>query len=77
MDEEGDGIEGGLDMYFMRKPGELSVNAHALRIEIEEFKNAEETLQMAEKELREMRRYKEAELRRLIFQRQLISNKFL
>ena len=75
--KKGDGIERGLDMYFMRKPGELSENADALRIEIEEFKNAEEALQMAEKGLREMRRYKEAELRRLIFQRQLISNKFL
>jgi hypothetical protein len=75
--KKGDVIERGLDMYCRRKPGELSVNTHSLRTEIEEFKNAEEALQMAEKELREMRRYKEAELGRLIVQRQLISNKFL
>ena len=66
-------MEEGLDRYFMRKFKELGIDAQALRIEIEELRIAEEGLKMTEKELRAMIQYKEAELKRLILQKQLAS----
>ncbi len=66
-----DGMEEGLDRYFMRKFEELGIDAQALRIEIEELKIAEERVKTTEKELRDMIQYKEAEMKRLILQKQL------
>ena len=61
----------GLDRYFVRKFEELGIDAQALRQEIKELRIAEDGLKMTEKELREMIQYKEAELKRLILQKQL------
>ena len=66
-----DGMEEGLDRYFMRKFEELGLDAQALRNEIEELRVAEEGVKTTEKELREMIQNKEAELKRLILQKQL------
>ncbi len=66
-----DGMEEGLDRYFMRKFEELGIDAQALRIEIEELRIAEEEVKTTEKELRDMIQYKEAEMKRLILQKQL------
>ena len=70
MKERHDIVEG-LDRYFMRKFEELGIDAQALRQEIKELRSAEDGLKMTEKELREMIQYKEAELKRLILQKQL------
>ncbi len=67
------GMEEGLDRYFMRKFEELGINAQALRQEIKDLRIAEEGLKMTGKELSEMIQYKEAELKRLILQKQLAS----
>jgi hypothetical protein len=61
----------GLDRYFVRKFEELGIDAQALRQEIKELRIAKDGLKMSEKELREMIQYKEAEVKRLILQRQL------
>ncbi len=66
-----DGMEEGLDRYFMRKFEELGLDAQALRNEIEVLRVAEEGVKTTEKELREMIQNKEAELKRLILQKQL------
>ncbi len=66
-----DGMEEGLDRYFMRKFEELGIDAQALRTEIEELRIAEERVKTTEKELRDMIQYKEAEMKRLILQKQL------
>jgi hypothetical protein len=66
-----DGMEEGLDRYFIRKFEELGLDAQALRNEIEVLRVAEEGVKMTEKELREMIQNKEAELKRLILQKQL------
>ncbi len=66
-----DGMEEGLDQYFMRKFEELGIDAQALRTEIEELRIAEERVKTTEKELRDMIQYKEAEMKRLILQKQL------
>jgi len=49
----------------------LGIDAQALRQEIKELRIAKDGLKMSEKELREMIQYKEAEVKRLILQRQL------
>ena len=67
------GMEEGLDRYFMRKFEELGIDAQALRIEIEELRIAQEEVKMTEKELRDTIQNKEAELKRLILQKQLAS----
>ena len=64
-------MEEGLDRYFMRKFEELGLDAQAIRNEIEELRVAEEGVKTTEKELREMIQNKEAELKRLILQKQL------
>ena len=61
----------GLDRYFVRKFEELGIDAQALRQEIKKLRIAKDGLKMSEKELREMIQYKEAEVKRLILQRQL------
>ena len=66
-------IEKGLDRYFMRKFEELGINAQALRQEIKDLRIAEEGLKMTGKELSETIQYKQAELKRLILQKQLAS----
>ena len=66
-----DGMEEGLDRYFIRKFEELGLDAQALRTEIEELRVAEEGVKTTEKELREMIQNKKAELKRLILQKQL------
>ena len=63
----------GMDRYFIRKFEELGIDAHTLQIEIEKLRIAEEGLKMNEKELRETRQFKEAELKRLILKKQLAS----
>ncbi len=47
-----------------------------LKTEVEELKEAEEELRRTEKELKEARRYKEAELKKLLLQKQLSSLTF-
>jgi hypothetical protein len=47
-----------------------------LKVEVEELMKAEEELRRTEHELRETIRYKEAELKRLLLQKQLSSFKF-
>ncbi len=66
-------IEKGLDRYFMLKFEQLGINAQALRQEIKDLRIAEEGLKMTGKELSEMIKYKEVELKRLILQKQLAS----
>ena len=63
----------GMDRYFIRKFEELGIDANTLRIEIEKLRIAEVGLKMNEKELRETRQFKEAELKRLILKKQLVS----
>ncbi len=59
----------GMDSYFIRKFKELGIDAHTLQIEIKKLRISEEGLKMTEKELRETRHFKEAELKRLILKK--------
>ena len=59
-----DGMEDGLDRYFMRKFEELGLDVQAIRQELNGLRIAGEGRKITEKELSEMIQYREAELKR-------------